>query len=179
MGNQTYSISRRCSEVTVDEFIDCVCSGNLKRLVRGAGEPTKGELEEAFQELYAEYSSLTGSSSYSYMLGLTRRCVRLEARLQAAAIALRNGDSGLLQSLGYKGSVEQAMNGDMMELEVARRELAKVRDGGSDERVERKDFMRWVGAVSKFMGYRIDIRRTKLDELLTCSSMAREAAKRG
>lgn len=180
MEKQTYSISRRCSEVTLDDFIACVCEGDLTRLVKGHAEvmPKNEALAAAFEELYSEYSDMLGNDKYSYTVDLMRKCARMEAKIRAAVLALQAGDVEMLKRAGYKlANVEAEMNEDGFLLEVWQAELAVLQQKENGKKQERKDFLQWVAAVAHAMGFKIGIKDTMLDEFIACHTQANELAK--
>jgi hypothetical protein len=68
----------------MEVMIDCICNGNLRRLII-EGEPSQAELEEAWDNLYIEYCDLVGNSKG---LRMARDIKFLEAKLSSCLMCL-------------------------------------------------------------------------------------------
>lgn len=174
-------VAFRCSEVTLDELMDCLFRGNLSRLTR-SGEPSQEQLEAAWETLYEEFVRLTGGGKNSVFL-LSRKVSYMEAKLRCAALAvLVGGGAGgeMLKAVGYAGGMERAsdkMSRDMFTLSEATRELEEAKKGAKGEKELEQDFTRWVNAVSKYMGFRIDKKKVSVAEFVDMHAMMKQEQK--
>ena len=179
MEKQTLNISCRCSEVTLDEFIDCLINSNLRRLVR-SGNPTDEELQAAWAALYSEYSELTGNKEYQYYFSVYRSVYAMRLKMRLAQLLLNdhaNVNFNDLQELGYKGDVDKIiarLQFETVELLSKEKELEnmKKKEGGT---VKESDFDDWVISVGKYLGYGIKRKEMLLSEFLSAHrAMQRE-----
>jgi hypothetical protein len=172
-------LSISLDSVTLEEFMDCLFSGNLRRLAR-EGEPTQEELSAAWEELYAEFSRRTAGDEQKNVLRLTKRVSLLEAKRYCAGVALLvGGEQGeeMLRALGYGGdeeSVAAKLRRDSVALEEARRELAAAQAGKAHQANIKESFTRWINAVGKYMGFRVDRKKTSVAEFIDMDRMMKE-----
>jgi hypothetical protein len=168
------AIARRCSEVTLDEFIDCLVNGNLRRLVRD-GNPSDEELRAAWIELYGEYSELSGNQSHRYMFSLMKSILVLKLRLLCVQGVLKSSkDMSVLKELGYTGDTQRIIakaKRELVELQGKEKELEKMKKDNSGDSASEGDFTAWIVAVSKYMGYRIDRKTTTVAEFLSANKI--------
>jgi hypothetical protein len=179
-------VAYRCSEVTLDEFFDCLAHNNLLRLAR-YGNPTQKQLDEAWEALYGEFNRLTSSDDgvQRYILRLTKRVSSLEARIRCAAMLItlgREEANSLLSALGYSGGAagaEEKMRLDMVRLEDTRRELEEAQKGASTigEGSAEERFTRWISYVGKYMGFHIDKKKVSVLEFIEMDRMMRDEAR--
>jgi hypothetical protein len=166
-------IACRCSEVTLDAFIDCLVNDNLRRLVR-SGEASDEQLRAAWASLYQDYMKRSGGEKNKYMFALYKRSAVLESRLKTAGMILKEvlpdeDKINLLRQIDYTGDINgivARIKRDTVLLAGAVNELKKAREDSSEEGMTEKDFTRWIISVSKFMGYRIDRHKVTVEEFL-------------
>jgi len=103
MEKQKSNILCKCSEVTLEIFIDCLVNENYRRLLR-EGEATGEELVEAWELLYSDYVRLSGSKSQASVLTLIKSVELLNAKITAVGMALSLPDGvEWAKKYGYKG----------------------------------------------------------------------------
>ncbi|MCL1942628.1 MAG: hypothetical protein FWF54_03640 [Candidatus Azobacteroides sp.] len=164
------NISCRCIDITLDEFMDCVCNGNFSRIVRG-GNPSDGEISEAWSELYAEYSELSRNMRYQYIFNLSREIYMLSAKLELVGRILllpKDNMTAHLKLLKYNGTpknIKAEIKRQSLVLSEKEKELSGInrKDGG---KMTERDFIKWIVPVSRFMNQRIDKKTTSLLEFL-------------
>ncbi|MDR0692450.1 MAG: hypothetical protein LBF69_05375 [Prevotellaceae bacterium] len=184
MEKQTLNISCKCSEVTLDEFIDCLINSNLRRLVR-SGSPTDTELQAAWSALYQDYMKQCAGEKNKYLFALYKRTAVLQARLKAATTILNEAlpdDEKIefLKQVDYSGNIDSIVakiQRDTVILSGAINELNAAKSGGSEDGMTESDFTRWIVSVSKFMGYRIDRHEVTVSEFLEMNREWEETAK--
>jgi hypothetical protein len=189
MEKQTLSISCKCSEVTLDAFIDCLLNGNLRRLIslpapKGEGRQVEDvsdeELQAAWEKLYGEYAALSGDKSHFHLFSLAKSVTLLQARLNVVQGVLKSrADIDLLKGIGYGGDVQKIIaraKADSVELQSKQKELEGLRSAGK-EGAKDADFTAWIVRVSKYMGYRIDRKLTLVSEFLTANKLMIEEGK--
>ena len=179
MEKQKSNISCKCSEVTLDEFIDCLINNNLRRLVR-SGSPSDEELQAAWAALYSEYSELTGNREYQYYFSVYRSVYAMRVKMHIVQLILSNPENinlDDLQALGYKGDIDKIiarLKFETIELLSKEKELEnmKKKEGGT---VKESDFDDWVISVGKYLGYGIKRKEMLLSEFLSAHrAMQRE-----
>jgi hypothetical protein len=165
--------------VTLDEFIDCLVNGNLRRLAR-SGNPTDEELQAAWEMLYSEYAERSGSTSHVYMFSLIKSISVLRAKLMAVQNTVQSGNVEALSKLGYTGDLKKIIARvklESVELQGKEKELKKIQESASGEKASENDFTRWIISVSKFMGYRIDRHEVTVAEFLEMNREWEETSK--
>jgi hypothetical protein len=176
MEKQKSNISCKCSEVTLDEFIDCLLNGNLRRLLR-AGEATDAELQKAWECLYSEYSELSGDKAYAYMFSLMKSVSVLRAKLVIMQDFLSSGNTERLRKIGYTGDTNKIIaraKREAVELASKEKELEKMQDK-QDRTVKESDYDDWIISVGKYLGYGIKRKEILLSEFLSATrAMQRE-----
>ena len=176
MEKPTLNISCKCSEVTLDEFIDCLLNGNLRRLVR-AGTATDDELQKAWEALYSEYLVLSGNKAYAYMFSLMKSVSVLRARLVIVQDFLPSGNTERLRKIGYTGDTNKIIaraKREAVDLASKEKELEKMQDeqGGT---AKESDYDDWIISVGKYLGYGIKRKEIVLSEFLSANrAMIRE-----
>jgi hypothetical protein len=181
MEKQKSNISCKCSEVTLDEFIDCIINKNLLRLLR-EGEATDEELQAAWEKLYGEYAKLSGNQSHAYLFSLMKAISILRAKFVMVKefLTLENENAEILYRIGYTGDVNRIIarvKRETVELQGKEKELERIRNGNDGESVSEVNFTSWIVSVSKYMGYRIDRKITLLSEFLTMNKLMVEELK--
>ena len=160
----------RCSEVTLDEFIDCLVHKNYVRLVKTAA--TEEDMLNAWELLYGEYLQLSGSRANEHAFSLVRSSELLAAKLEAVRSAMALPGFGEVAALyGYRGELSKVMadvKRDGLRLKMLTRELAEQQQGKGEAMTE-ADFTGWIVAVSKHMGYRINPKEIYVSEFLEMS----------
>jgi hypothetical protein len=152
-------------------FIDCDISGNLRRLSDTA---TDEELREIWDDVCAEYARISGNNSLSYAFNTTKRVYLLETKLISANLCLKHlSDEALilLKKIGYKGDfnkINAQMKRESIGLQGARKELDRLVKADRHKSTE-EDYVKWIVAVSKYMGYRIDRNKVTVLEFLEMS----------
>lgn len=69
-----------CHALTLDRFIDCLCDGDLQRLVR-EGNPDIASLADHWQKIFYEYIDHCGKDEYNAILSLTKEINTLNGRI--------------------------------------------------------------------------------------------------
>jgi hypothetical protein len=171
----------RCSEVTLDEFIDCLLNDNYLRLLKspaGTPEATPDEQDSMAQQawglLYQDYVKQSGGKKNLYLFTLYRRIALLDTRIKVAGMILKEAlpdeeRAKLLNMVNYTGNINGIVTNikrDSVLLSGAITEWNKAKEGTSEENMTERDFTRWMVSVSKFMGYRIDKRSVTVEEFL-------------
>jgi hypothetical protein len=167
------AIARRCSEVTLDEFIDCLVNDNLRRLVR-SGAATDEQLRAAWEKLYDEYAKLSGNRSHIYSFLLMKTISVMRAKMVLVKEFLTSDNMDVLHRIGYTGDVNQIIarvKREAVELQGKEKELERIRKGNVGESINESDFTAWIVSVSKYIGYRIDRKTTLLLEFLTMNKL--------
>jgi hypothetical protein len=166
-------VARRCGEVSLDAFIDCLVNGNLKRLVI-EGEVSEEALQAAWSALYNEYAELSGNTAHAYLFSLMKTTAVLRAKLVLVQQFLQSGEVGLLQKLGYPGDVKKIVaraKYESIELQGKEKELEKARQSSEKDGAKESDFTVWIVSVSKYMGFRIDRHTVSVAEFLTMNKI--------
>jgi hypothetical protein len=169
-------LAQRCSEVTLDEFIDCLVNGNLRRLAR-SGSPTDEELQAAWEKVYGEYVELSGNHSYSYYFSLVKSISVLQTKLQLANMLLRHGAIETLKELGYSGDAKKIiakMKREIIELQAKQKELERFKEESKNETMKESDFIAWIIHVSKYLGYHIDRKTVTVSEFMAANKIMNE-----
>jgi hypothetical protein len=173
------SCKSRCSEVTLDEFIDCLINGNLRRLVR-TGEATDEELQTAWGRLYSEYSELSGNKEHQYYFSVYRAVYAMRLKMHIAQLILSNPENVNLDDLhvlGYSGDAKKIiarLKFETVELRSKEKELEKMKEK-QDRTVTDSDFDDWIISVGKYLGYGIKRKEMLLSEFLSANkAMQRE-----
>lgn len=179
MEKEKLNISCKCSEVTLDEFIDCMLNGNLKRLDR-TGAAAEAELQQAWERLYSEYTELSGNKAHSYYFALYKTVCSMRLKLHIAQLILNdpeNADISELKSLGYRGNINSIiarLKFESVELQVKEKELQKMTDKKTGT-IKDDDFDEWIVSVGKYLGYQIRRKEMILSEFLAANkAMAKE-----
>lgn len=86
---------RRCEEVTMEQFMACMCENDLSVLVV-EGVPTPEELAEAWAALFYEYCDVVGASEAKYHAKITLHIELLRSQV--------NMGTGWLKMLQYRHS---------------------------------------------------------------------------
>jgi hypothetical protein len=169
----------RCSEVTLDEFVDCLLNGNLRRLLR-EGEASEEELAGAWEKLYGEYAELSGNKGHQYFFELYRQVYVMRLKIYLAQVILSapgQVDMADLSTLGYSGDVKgvvACLKRDMLVLKGKEKELEKIQ-GEKEGSLREADFDDWIIAVGKYLGYGIRRKEMLLSEFLAANrAMGRE-----
>ncbi|MDR1199594.1 MAG: hypothetical protein LBK94_11410 [Prevotellaceae bacterium] len=176
--NEKLNISCKCSEVTLDEFIDCMINGNLKRLLR-SGEADEIMLNEAWECLYSEYSELSGNRQHKYYFALYKSVYAMKLKMHIAQLILTDPEINLddLHALGYKGDVKSIvarLKFETIDLQTKEKELQKITDKETGT-VTESDFDEWIVSVGKYLGYHIKRKEMLLSEFLYANkAMIRE-----
>lgn len=172
------NISSRCIDVTLDEFIDCFCNENYKRLIR-SGDPTNEEVLEAWSILYAEYCEISGGMRYEYIFNLSQDIYRLSIKLEMVNRIISLGEKevlSFLKLLKYNGTIkniEAEIKRQNIVLKEKKAELSRIK-GDTGEKMTERDFIKWIVPVSKYMNQRIDKKTTLLLEFLEMSKQMEE-----
>jgi hypothetical protein len=165
------NISSECSEVTLEEFIDCVTNGNLRRLVR-SGSPTEAELQAAWEKLYAEYSELSGNKEHKYYFSLHKSVHYMGIKLRLAQMIMENSmQIELLEHLGYKGTVKQMVSQikhDAINMQTKEKEMQRMTDKKTGT-INDSYFDDWIVAVGKYLGYPVKRKEMLLSEFLSAN----------
>ncbi|MDR1347349.1 MAG: hypothetical protein LBJ63_02815 [Prevotellaceae bacterium] len=166
------NISYKCSEVTIDEFIDCMINGNLKRLLR-SGEADEIMLQEAWECLYSEYSELSGNRQHKYYFALYKSVYAMKLKMHIAQLILTDPQINLddLHALGYKGDVKSIvarLKFETVELQTKEKELKKITDKETGT-IKESDFDDWIVSVGKYLGYQIKRKEMILSEFLAAN----------
>jgi hypothetical protein len=180
MEKQKLNISCKCSEVTLDEFIDCLINGNYKRLLRD-GEASDDELQAAWERLYNEYAELSGNTAHAYLFSLMKTTAALRAKLTAAQQFIQSGNVELLRQMGYPADIKKIIARvklESIELQGKTKELEKLRQSNEKDGAKEADFTAWIVSVSKYMGYRIDRKEVTVSEFLTMNKLMTEELER-
>lgn len=163
-----------CSELTMDRFITCSCSGDLMPLVI-SGKPTPAELLHAWTGIQFEYLDLLKDVIPQFTLSLEKDIHFLTARLQvipAAVDVLRikrhEGLIMLLKTTGFNFPFNpnnpEAYESDLkrvlrqsksfaVELETKRKQLERLLQAGNTP--TRDYYEDLMILVSKFMGHQV------------------------
>lgn len=180
-------IHESCKTLRLGAFIEVMCHNNYDRLII-KGSPTPEQLEEAWEKIYTEYADLSGGDiNYSAMLAVLKSYGEAYTRLIAATAAVRSLRVGynetaeeVLMKLGYnckfkqhEGDFEKYMNEvRSMEKQLKNVHLMfeKVKQDWENfmkqqkkKQLTEKDFLAYVAAVSKFIGYHISLNITVAD----------------
>ncbi|MDR1553889.1 MAG: hypothetical protein LBS69_10595 [Prevotellaceae bacterium] len=169
------NISSKCSEVTLDAFIDCLLNGNLQRLAKT--EATEAELQAAWEQLYTEYCEMSGDRQHVYYFTLYRAMYYLKLKLHLAQSLLLLENPEQLEQLGYKGGAKQIIakiKFDTVNLQAKEKELTKLTDKQTGT-IKESDFDDWIVSVGKYLGYQIRRKEMLLSEFLSANkAMIRE-----
>ncbi|MDR2653170.1 MAG: hypothetical protein LBC68_12825 [Prevotellaceae bacterium] len=166
------NISCKCSEVTLDEFIDCLVNNNLKRLIK-TDEATETELQQAWEKLYTEYSELSGNKQHKYYFTLYKSVYSMRLKMHIANLLLQGPELNLddLYSLGYAGDVKSIiarLKFETIDLQTKEKELKKLTDKQTGT-VKESDFDDWIISVGKYLGYQIKRKEMLLSEFLSAN----------
>jgi hypothetical protein len=172
------NISSKCSEITIDEFIDCMLNGNLQRLVR-SGNPAETELNAAWEQIYTEYCQLSGNRQHTYYFGLHKTVYTMKLKLQIVQLLLLDGHNNAdneimlsqLHSFGYKGDIKSIiarLKFETVELQGKENELKKITDKQTGT-IKESDFDDWIVSVGKYLGYQIKRKEMILSEFLSAN----------
>jgi hypothetical protein len=167
------NIKTKCSEVTLDEFIDCLINGNYSRL----GEATESELQQAWETLYSEYCKLSGNKTHAYYFDLYRQVMQMQAKLNLAREMFanpQNVDFEQLKQLGYRGSLNGIiahLKAESIDLQTRQNELEKLKAKNESGTVSEESFTEWIIQVGKYLGYPVKRNEMLLSEFLTANRL--------
>lgn len=141
-----------CHALTLDRFIDCLCDGDLHRLVR-EGNPDAGAISDHWQKIFYEYIDHCGKDEFNEVLILTKEINTLNGK-----IVLLEGFINIQQA-----AFEAGMGLWPEGVEVLRKQGLRPRfaQDGSNWQLE----MEGLRQRNKLLIVELDQAQKKLDEL--------------
>ncbi|MDR2127300.1 MAG: hypothetical protein LBP63_10805 [Prevotellaceae bacterium] len=191
------NISDKCSQVTIDEFIDCLINENYSRLLQtdfrfanckksenyrllkeieyiteAEISELEKELQAAWERLYSEYCQLSGSKQHSYMFDLHKSIAAIQIKILLATKLIEAGNADILQQLGYGADIKKAtakIKFDTVALQGKQKEFERIKGNGQHNAITEGDFDDWIIAVDKYLGYAIRRKEMILSEFLAAN----------
>jgi len=174
-------ILSKCSEVTMDKFIECLCNQNYSCLII-SGDFTNEEQFETWNNLFYEYCDLINSKEYQLILKYMKSVGINEAKLTAINLCLVVLSHGynqdcvdVLKNYGYnyKFSSESLLNdlknvqniskGAEIKLQNDRKQLEMLTNK-KKKQVKESDFDKIFIYISKYMGFVVKKKDTTVSE---------------
>jgi len=182
------NIYRHCSELLLDKFIDCVVDKDYNSLLKYGSAPDE-MLIRAWDQIYAEFSEISGSPSYKLMANLSKEIGYLEAKILSISLCLdvlkRRPDVGCIKTLRNYGynyvfditdveeytlaleAIAVRMGAVRIALTQKRNEYNTQINSLSGKEVTRDDFLKIIATLTKYMGFRIDSRQVTVSEYVS------------
>jgi hypothetical protein len=137
------------------------------------------ELQQAWEQLYTEYSELSGNKQHKYYFALYKSVYAMKLKMHIAQLILTDPQINLddLHALGYKGDVKSIvarLKFETIELQTKEKELKRMTDKQTGT-IKESDFDEWIVSVGKYLGYQIKRKEMILSEFLAANkAMTRE-----
>ena len=166
-----------CETLMLYDFKQAYCNNKLDALGTGTDE----ELQQIWNEILFEYSSLFTNQNTDRIFELTKRITLMQADITyidgAVIVLLSEHDKEIVEGLrnlgyplidGYKEkdldriiSLSKSLIFDMEDMVAEYELLTKVKEG---KKQTENDFNQTVSILSKFQGYQINQRKTSVSE---------------
>ncbi len=181
------NIFHRCSELPLSVFITCTVDKDYKGLIK-YGHASQQQLNHAWEQLYSEYSDISGGDSYKLLMQLSKDIGYLESKLLCIGLCLKvlshRPDEKcikILYNYGYrliwdmsqpelyaKNLDSVATRSGAIQLAVAQKrlELSKKQGRLQGKEITRETFSKILASLSKHMGFRIDPAETTVSEFV-------------
>ncbi len=181
---KTGTLHRTCKTLPLYNFIECYCNNDLNYLII-SGTATKVELQDAWEEVYLEYTSLIKNEKSSYLFDLEKRITLLEYHIKYidhAKMFLHYGyDEEIaneVRGMGYKlnaefGSQDYFKQLDLMvsrcktrifELGELEEEFKRLLNTVEAKPQNEEDLNITIAMLSKHQGYHINKKETTVLE---------------
>jgi len=177
-------ILSKCSEITMDKFIECLVNKNYSCLIL-SGQYLSEELERIWTDVFYEYCDLTNSKDYQLMLKYMKSISINEAKLTVINLCLivlshsyNQECVDLLKKYGYNYKFDESDNESFLKdlqnvqntskmavinLQNDRKQLEKITDKKQSS-IKESDFDKIFISLSKYMGYPVRKRDLTVSE---------------
>lgn len=162
--------------MTMDRFIDCLVTNNLKRLLKH-GIASMKSLERAWEKIYLEYIDLSGSIELKAVFQLIKETARLESQIMMIRLCVevlkhKHSDNSIsiLQQAGFRYSfdrtdqksfikdidrVVKGLKSTSLIIEQNKRKIEEVEKSNAAEKLTKDHFEKGFASISKYMGFMV------------------------
>ncbi len=184
-------ILNKCSNITMDKFIDCLCNQNYSCLVI-SGKYSELEISENWQNVFYEYCDLSNSTHYKSMLISFKNLGITEAKITAVNLCLvvlsyqyNQECVDILRKYGYDydfndadkesylkdlEAVQTISKGALINLDAEKKNLERLM-GNNNAKTKESDFDKTFIVLSKYMGYPVKKNITTVSEYCSMIKM--------
>lgn len=186
------NIFHRCTDISLESFLDCLLNRNLRRLLK-YGDAQDHHLAEAWEQVYTEYCDLTGSTQYKTIRTVRNDYQNLHAKREAIRCALivlaqRYSEKmvRLIRDYGYNYAFNwedpasyrkdmEVMTARLKALDIPlgikKQEYERLITGYESREVTVNDWNMMIGQVEKFMQFHINRREITVSEFAAYKRM--------
>lgn len=164
-----------CSDLPLFIFIKVSVTSDLRHL-KINGRPSKRQLEEAWENIFEEYTKLSKDTTSSAVLGCMKDIAMLKTKLaliQEIVLKMANrpneGFANLLKGMGFRFDYdptdhEKYMNDLKLTISQSKTYMVRIKDREKDladlksngGEVKESDYDDLLGELSKFQGYALN-----------------------
>jgi len=181
-------VYNRCSDITLDKFIDCIVDHNFNRLIK-SGKPSKEAILKAWDDILSEYSELTATSGYKEMLSLTKEIGSLNCKITSVNLCLQvlsyqysQECVDVLAKFGYRKkfditnienyiadltSISNKLKTTILALNQRTQEYKTLIQKAGGETPSRDYYIKILVELSKYMGFRIKAEEISVSEYVS------------
>jgi hypothetical protein len=194
----TVVLRKSCAEISVAKFRKAHCHNDLKILII-SGEPTEGQLLDAWNEIVFELSGLIRTEDSARIYEMQLEMTQLQYHIvyvekAVMVLRVRHSDSIVeeLHSLGYPGIYDPGQPEErtrqlnrllslcktkVYDLEVLQDEYDRLEKTNEGKKQSDEDFIKNIVMLKKW-GYKIDMEETMMDEYAQAMNLYMQETKR-